>query len=193
MKYRRVVKLGGSLLDEPNLRTTMQRWLSSEPAAVNLFVVGGGEIVEACRTLDAIHEFDASEIHWLCVDLMHVTAQLAQRILGGVPLIETPGGLQALDGSDPGSELRIVSPHAFYCRELNSSDLPTNWDTTSDSIAAFLARVVRADELVLLKSAEHPAIAARNQWSQLGFVDAAFDKASQTLRQVRFVNFRELT
>ncbi|MEM7558752.1 MAG: hydantoinase/oxoprolinase family protein, partial [Planctomycetota bacterium] len=49
----RVVKVGGSLLDIPNLGDRLASWLSQQPRAVSLFVVGGGGLVDAVRDLDS--------------------------------------------------------------------------------------------------------------------------------------------
>ena len=45
----RVIKLGGSLLTLPDLRTRFEEWLKAQPLALNLLICGGGELVEAVR------------------------------------------------------------------------------------------------------------------------------------------------
>ena len=67
-----------------------------------------------------------------------------------------------------------------------ASPLAATWEVSSDSIAARLAVVVGAEELVLLKSALPADV--RN----LGdFVDAAFDETSRDLKVIRLVNLRD--
>lgn len=67
-----------------------------------------------------------------------------------------------------------------------ASPLAATWEVSSDSIAARLAVVVAAEELVLLKSALPADV--RN----LGdFVDAAFDQTSRDVNVIRFVNLRD--
>ena len=76
----RIIKLGGSLLSLSDLRPRFHAWLQTETPARNLVVVGGGRAVEAIRELDAIHHFPAKLTHWMCVDLMSITAALAKSI-----------------------------------------------------------------------------------------------------------------
>ena len=51
---RRVIKLGGSLLLRNSLRRDVLNWLSNQPPAKNIVIVGGGKIIDAVRDLDAL-------------------------------------------------------------------------------------------------------------------------------------------
>ena len=157
VKPCRVVKLGGSLLNLPHLGERLQNWLDGEPEKMSLLVVGGGEFVETMRRLDAVHLFDATWCHWRCIELMQLTAQIMETQLPDWSSIRTPSELtNGIDG-DSSSLRAIVYPAAYYTPELASLDgdrerLPETWETTSDSMAAYLARRIGAEELVLLKS-----------------------------------------
>ncbi len=89
-----------------------------------------------------------------------------------------------------GSALQgLVHVRAFYPADQNAAaySLPIGWDTTSDSLAALLALVVEADELVLIKSckvSEQPVM----NWQQLaerGVVDRAFPAIAEFVKQIR--------
>jgi aspartokinase-like uncharacterized kinase len=69
--------------------------------------------------------------------------------------------------------------------------LPPSWDVTSDSIAARVAHLLRARELVLLKSAPLPPRVDRDEAARLGLVDPAFPEISSRLARVFYVNLRE--
>ena len=77
----RVVKLGGSLLDLPDLPGRVERWLGRQPPASNVIVVGGGPLVNAIRASDRIHKLDEVAAHWLCIRVMSVTAQRVAKLL----------------------------------------------------------------------------------------------------------------
>lgn len=158
-----VIKLGGSLLDLPDLDARWNQFLEVEQLhGIVLLIVGGGNIVEAIRFYDSIHSLDSVQSHWLCVDLMNSTAALLSLLLKDVAVIHQANQLDSwlqdhgnLDGQH-GSRCHsaIIAPSAFYSRELRSDQLPQSWDTTSDSISALLARIVGAKQLILLKSTD---------------------------------------
>lgn len=207
MPTTRVLKLGGSLLLLPDWPRRLTTWLEAHPASLNLLLVGGGQIVNAVRELDAQHAFPTKFAHWLCIDLLSATARIAGELLPEFPLLTTPAELEQVvgdqrldeslggereDGSQPTvrhSICYIVDVSCFYrasgrlaAEEATAGDLsavacplPENWDTTSDSLAAWLASLVGAGELVLFKSTaptgQHQTPQA---WVDQAIVDAAF-------------------
>ena len=88
----------------------------------------------------------------------------------------------------------ILDPHDFLRRdepELAGCRLPRNWAVTSDSIAARVAEVVGAHELVLLKSQLPIGQGGWREVSEHGIVDRHFPLAAAKLPVVRFVNLRD--
>lgn len=190
----RVLKLGGSLLTLSDWPSRLRSWLAANPSVCNLFVVGGGELVEAVRTLDSIHRLDETFVHWLCIDLLDATAQIAERLLpefGSVTSsLELSQFLQA-PGTAAHSRSAIVRVGAFYDRQTAAPSMPQDWSATSDSLAALLAKLCGAHELVLFKSV--PALAPMSTASQLvqaNIVDRAFDRVAADLPRIRVVNLR---
>lgn len=147
-----VVKIGGSLLTHPQLPRQLGRWLEGhERAAV---VVGGGEMIDAVRRWDAIHQLDPVRTHWRCVRMLRHTAELVAEWLPAATLIETRQQFDAYRPDQPAG-IYIVPPDTFY--HLDSGDrLPCDWTTTSDSIAGLLARKLQASRMVLWKSCPLP-------------------------------------
>lgn len=181
-----VFKLGGSLLDLPDLTDLVQNLIerdySNRPI---LFLVGGGLIVDAVRRYDSIHHFRSDTCHWLCVELMNSTAAMFQQLCHW-PLLTNRRILAdwLLTSNISCSAPAIVAPSAFYSQSLNSSALPLSWRCTSDSIAALLARLVNASELVMLKSTEAiPSLVEP-------IVDETFASVVPQSLTVRFVNIR---
>ena len=58
--------------------------------------------------------------------------------------------------------------------ELNHAGVAANWDITSDSLAAWLAKALSADELILVKSAVIDARLSITELAEQGIVDKAF-------------------
>jgi hypothetical protein len=86
---------------------------------------------------------------------------------------------------DPVEFLRDVEP------TCPGKPLEHTWAVTSDSIAARVAAVSEADELVLLKSADPPSD-DRRVLCDAGYVDRAFPDLADGLPVVRYVNLRAM-
>ncbi len=176
---RRVIKLGGSLLDWPELPTAFASWLSVQPPAANVVVVGGGTIVDSLRTLDRAVTLGDEAAHWLAIRAMSLTAALAANLLSARSLAKTVDGLRLSEGDG----LQILDVEQFMRTDSAGDDpLPCNWQVTSDSIAARVAVRLEAQELVLLKSAL-PAETAptREQLALDGYLDPYFPRAAAGL------------
>ena len=140
---RRVVKVGGSLLDRVDLTSALSQWVDGQLVGETLVVVGGGSLVNAIRELDTIRPGDPVEVHWLCVDLLGVTFRLMSSWFDW-PTVRTPEQLQTQTAAGFATDRpTLVAVEAFYSRELtnqcNSPVLPESWQTTTDAIAALLA------------------------------------------------------
>ncbi len=70
----RVVKVGGSLFDFPNLTTRLHAWLDDQAPAHHVLLAGGGALVDQVREWRAMRPLSDSAAHWMCVDLLTVTA-----------------------------------------------------------------------------------------------------------------------
>ena len=196
--HKRVIKIGGSLLTTSRLGQRVDQWCTSQSPAINLVIVGGGAVVDSIRELASIHDYDETLLHWLCIDLLETTFRI---VSAQMPQWQALRDWHEVDeflvGSHRASRgTALVRVGAFYSRELEASqscDLPHSWDTTSDSLAALLARRIGAEELVLLKSCELPqeeglSEADCDRLSKLGVVDRAFPAAIKGIRNVRCAN-----
>jgi aspartokinase-like uncharacterized kinase len=182
----RVVKLGGSLLEWPELATWLRAWLAVPPPAVNVMIVGGGALVEKLRELDAVHALPVETSHWLAIRAMSITAAVVAGLMPEAKLVEA---IEQLEFSESGP-LQILDAQQFVSREHGSAAaLPASWDVTSDSIAARVATVLHAHELVLLKSSLPAGPTNLESLARSGYVDAYFPSAAKSL-VVRCVNLR---
>ncbi len=189
----RVVKVGGSLFDWPELPLALRAFLREEPAAVNVLLAGGGELAEAIRRADAALGIGEEAAHWLCIEALGITA----RMLAGVAsltLVHRLNDLREVVGKKE-TRTAVLDPREFLTSDeprLPGNVLPHTWNVTSDSIAVRLACVLGADELVLLKSADPPAWRTLRDLADAGYVDEHFPLAATALEpRVRCVNLRK--
>ena len=180
MTMLRVIKLGGSLLTCPQLGERLPAWLAQQRAATTVIVVGGGPLVDALRRLDAAKPIAEETAHWLAIDAMSLSARLIAEWFPGFRLVEHVQDVPRNCGKQP--------PYVLDVRELMRGQdlpgtkdvqrLPCTWDVTSDSIAAYAASVLQADELVLLKSAMPQDRGDFESLAAEGYVDAFFPRAA---------------
>jgi aspartokinase-like uncharacterized kinase len=198
----------------PQLLPRLREWLARQLPSDTILVVGGGALVEAIRAAHVLRPLPERTAHWLCVRAMGLQADAmlshmheAERLVSVADMCEANtahhGGKKMNDSVvDSRSEvfdvrgdyrLLILDPWNFLHEEeprLAECALPESWDVTSDSIAARLAELTQADELVLLKS----ALPMQNTVAALaesGYVDPFFPEAAKKLARIRVVNLRD--
>lgn len=178
---RRVLKLGGSLLDYPELKAAFASWLQRQPAAVNVLLVGGGPVADLVRRWDTQHQLGPAAAHDLAIHAMYLNSCLVSALLDA-PL----HSLEQVGRTEPPG-LVVLNP--LEC--LDCSALPKCWDVTSDSLAAEAAIRLEAAELVLLKSALPANSQTLASAASAGLVDPYFPRAAAGLSKVRCVNLRQ--
>ncbi len=182
---RRVVKVGGSLLLQRTLKESLDRWFSRQPEAENLLIVGGGELIDAVRRLDEVHQLDSIATHWICVELLSTTYDVVCQLAPDWNRIDSATQLrESLDVGFSRDAPTVINISAFY-RPTCDASLPTDWRTTTDSIAAHLAMLINADELVLLKSCNVNPTATLSQLIDTEIVDQAMSTIASTIGILR--------
>jgi aspartokinase-like uncharacterized kinase len=189
----RVVKVGGSLFDLPDLRARLTSWLSEQSPAASVLIAGGGALADAIGEWDRIHKLGDAIAHWLCLDALRITASFLHAVLQWEQMYASPHDLKAdLTGEqidrcvfDPSSFATLVSKAG-----MQGTTLPCDWTVTSDSVAASVAQWLDAQELVLLKSAL-PQSNSIGDASRAGYVDEFFATLGPKLRRIRCVNLRD--
>jgi aspartokinase-like uncharacterized kinase len=179
MSVRRVVKVGGSCLDNPQLVPLLTAWFADQPAAENWIIVGGGASIDAMRDLAARFTLSDESMHWRCVRMLRATFEILSELFPVWQTITTSSELRQRAAQTPIAGELLVAVDTFYARELAIGNvLPVGWATTTDSIAAFLALQIGASELVLLKSCPTDMLTQDvYTLSQQGIVDDAFPEA----------------
>ena len=186
---RRVVKIGGSLLLRNTLPDDLRRWFGRQSPAESFVVVGGGELVDAIRNLDAIAPGNSSTVHWQCVELLDLTFEFFCRRMAAWHSISNIDSTDSIFGFE--QTPTIVRVGAFYNRASNSS-LPQDWRTTTDSIAAEFAKTINAEELVVLKACEVDDSYSLAEFSELGIVDEAILTTGFDEQRIRIESLPQL-
>ncbi|MBL8707541.1 MAG: uridylate kinase [Rhodospirillales bacterium] len=184
-----IVKLGGSLAGWPDLR----RWvrLLGETHAVDLVVVpGGGPFADQVRAAQARWRFDDAAAHRMAILAMEQYGlMLASLSRGRMICGASPAAIRKAlrDGVTP-----VWSPGAMCFADMRGArQIAQTWDMTSDSLAAWLAGRLRADHLVLVKSAPPPRGADMKALVRRGLVDRAFPRYAAAGRFGLSVVWRE--
>jgi 5-(aminomethyl)-3-furanmethanol phosphate kinase len=188
----RVIKVGGSLLDWPPLPAALQTWLNDQPPAFNILLAGGGAFVDAIRQADRSFSLGEEVSHRLSVDALSVSARLLAALLPNIRLLSTYQVLQSAASELAPPIYVIFDPNGFLKKHesrLPGDPLPHNWTVSSDSIAARLALVLQADELILLKSTDPPK-PSLVEMAAAGYIDSHLPIIASDRLSLRFVNLR---
>ncbi len=193
-----VYKLGGSLLDLPDLPRRLHALLS-QPFPFfathvakkfnRLVVVGGGPLADAVRRWDRTHALGDELAHRLAMQSMSFNAQLVAAILRDAHLVTSRA--EACDVWSKGRVAVLAAAEFVEAEERRTLDfLPRSWNVTSDSVAAYVAHQWPADGLVLLKSVSVPSECDADGASRRGLVDAHFPRLAGRIPIVSWTNLR---
>jgi aspartokinase-like uncharacterized kinase len=157
-------------------------------------VPGGGRTADVIRALDRRHGLGEENAHWLALQALSLNAAVLQALVPGTQVLEAWDDRPALchRGVVP-----ILDALRFaQADEGRPRSLPHRWDVTSDSLAARVAVVAQARELILLKSVTIPETMSWADAARCGYVDPFFAEVCRHADgeiPVRAVNFRTLT
>lgn len=147
-----VIKLGGSLSREGRAADALAEVTSAADEVRALVLSGGGAEVDEVRDAVRRGDMEGSEAYWAAVRALDrmsaalVAAYEASRSPGRVRLCgDLPSARRAWDEG----RLPVLTPYPVV---RSVPDFPVDWQMTSDSIAAWMAFRVDADDLVLAKA-----------------------------------------
>lgn len=140
-----VVKIGGSLSHEPALRTWLTELCELGGGRV-VIVPGGGDFADKVRQYQGEWHFDDLAAHNMCLLAMTQYAILMQGVLPELVLASSEAKIRRAlrDG-----HVAVWVPTALM---RDTPDAMSNWDTTSDSLAAWLSTMLNAERLIVVKS-----------------------------------------
>jgi len=140
-----VIKVGGSLSRRPAaLRRLMDALAALARRRLLVVVPGGGPFADAVRRVDRRFGLDDSSAHWMAILGMDQYAHLLSHLARDAAVV--------WDRDEVASGRLNVLAVSSWLRRLDA--LPHSWHVTSDSIAAWVARRLRAKMLVLVKDVD---------------------------------------
>jgi dihydroneopterin aldolase len=164
-----VVKLGGSLASDP---VQLQHWLTvlaTDGAGKVVIVPGGGPYADLVRESQAKLGFSDSTAHRMAILAME---QFGLTLAALAPGLTPAGSTDAIREILRRGGVPVWLPGAMT---IGNPEIPESWDVTSDSLAAWLARHLGAEKLVLVKSCAAPeGEVSPEELQRLEIVDAAF-------------------
>lgn len=144
--FKAVIKVGGSLYHQPELRTSAALWGSLARGQRLLFLPGGGPFANQVRAADIQLRLSDDAAHWMAILAMDQYAYLLADLIPGAKLVRD---LNSAELTCTAGQVAVLAPSTLL---LHLDPLAHHWEITSDSIAAWLAKYAAIPLLVLLKS-----------------------------------------
>ncbi len=162
-----VVKLGGSQCNDARLATWLDMLEDCGKGKV-VIVPGGGPYADAVRAQQQRWSFSDAVAHRMALLAMD---QFALQLNGMNPqLVLTPTHASIVTAL-ANNRLALWLPSAML---LAAADIAATWDISSDSLAAWLARTLQAERLVLVKSCTIPLDATIDELVRCEIIDRGF-------------------
>ncbi len=163
-----VAKLGGSLAEKPQ----REAWLDALAASTRplILVPGGGPFAQAVRAAQSRMGFDDGAAHRMALLAMEQFGAIieahSRRFVAASSLREIKAAIAA-------ESIPVWRPSELA---LAAADIPASWDATSDSLAAWLAGLVVASQIVLIKSCDVNPPVSLGELAAQGVVDPLFPR-----------------
>jgi aspartokinase-like uncharacterized kinase len=162
-----VVKIGGSLSHDPLLREWLtQLWELGGGRVV--IVPGGGDFADKVRQYQSEWRFDDLAAHNMCLLAMTQYAILMQGVLPELMLAANEDRIRRALRE---GRVAVWVPTGLM---RDTPDSMTNWDTTSDSLAAWLSTTLNAERLMVVKSCPVDTGAPLETLAAAGVLDSGF-------------------
>jgi 5-(aminomethyl)-3-furanmethanol phosphate kinase len=145
-----IIKIGGSLFKkERSILFKINKTISNiNKQHKTVVLTGGGEIADVIRKYQKKYKFSDSSAHWMAIRGMDINGRIITETRDDFKIVE-----------DIQNCLRVSSrgfiPVFLVYKLLEKYDtLPEDWSVTSDSIAVFIAYILKANFVILLKDVD---------------------------------------
>jgi aspartokinase-like uncharacterized kinase len=178
-----VVKLGGSLAESDALIKCLNSVEQNYQCGTVVIVPGGGAFADQVRLAQQHWQFDDQTAHRMAILAMQ---QMALLFKGLKSHFAIAGTLTDIHKQLNQQKTVIWSPDII---ELDNAGIQATWDITSDSLAAWLAGMLSARELILVKSAISDTDLSLQELAGLNIVDKTFcDFVAHSSFKINIVN-----
>lgn len=165
-----VIKLGGSLANTPFLRTWLDTLASLKENGV-VVVPGGGVFANQIRFCQQKWKFDDRTAHQMALLAMHQFGLMLASFNSAFRVAAKVKDIQ------PVLENNRVAVWLPEVNELDQAGIASEWQITSDSLSAWLAGQIGAQQLVIVKSDPQSGILSDPiQLTKEGILDASFQE-----------------
>jgi aspartokinase-like uncharacterized kinase len=159
-----VVKLGGSLIESPDLSAWLTHLAASRGRTI--LVAGGGPFADAVRIAQHQRHFADKAAHLMAILAME---QYALMLAALEPGLRPAASRAAIETSCRQGVTPVWLPSRMTA---GAPDIQESWDVTSDSLAVWLACKLGVRRVLLVKSAALPAgSASATALAEAGIVD----------------------
>jgi 5-(aminomethyl)-3-furanmethanol phosphate kinase len=181
-----VIKLGGSLATSGKLQQCLDKIDKDFQGRVVVIVPGGGAFADQVREAQRQWQLDDRTAHLMAILAMQQMALLFKALK---PHFMIAASIDQISNQINQQGIYIWSPDVT---ELDSAGIPSTWDITSDSLSAWLAKTLFADELILVKSVTIDADFEVVKLVHEQIVDASFHTfTQQTSFKLKIINAEE--
>ena len=163
-----IIKIGGSLSRSDALVDCLNALEKNYQGRAVVIVPGGGAFADPVRLVQQHWQFDDHTAHCMALLAMQQTALMFKGLKADFVIVHNVAAIRTQLGRH---KIVIWSPDIV---ELDNAGVAASWDISSDSLAAWLAHTLSANELILIKSAVIDASLSLYQLAEQQIVDKAF-------------------
>ena len=163
-----VIKLGGSLAQANTLLNCLDKIDNNYAQQKIVIVPGGGAFADQVRLAQNQWQFNDSTAHKMAILAMQQMALLIHGLKDHWPIVEST---TLITEQLKMHNVLIWSPDI---KGLDAHHIPESWDITSDSLAAWLANKLSAEQLTLVKSTPIDPNLNLQKLSQMAIIDKSF-------------------
>lgn len=164
----RVIKLGGSLVKDQSIASCLQKVADKYPTGA-VVVPGGGLFADLVRQSQEQWGFNDIIAHHMAILAMQQMALLFSGLAQKFVIAQSINDIKK--HLDQGQNV-IWSP---AIESLNNAHIAASWSITSDSLAAWLAQQLKAEELIVIKAVHFRHDIDFEEMAKQNIVDKAFN------------------